>query len=107
MQKFVLAVAAATLTFAHGAGAAEPQAGEALVSRNGCLACHGVDQKIIGPGFKEIGAKYRGDTGAAGGLADKVKAGSKGIWGDIPMPPNAHLKDDDIKAIIDWILALK
>jgi len=106
MRIFVPALAAVVLSTSPAARAAEPQAGQGLMTRNGCLACHGVDQKIVGPGFKEIALKYRGDATAAGNLAEKVKAGGRGVWGDIPMPPNGHVKDDDIRTIVDWVLAL-
>ena len=108
MQKSVAAaVAVLAAALAHGAVAADPPAGEALATRNGCLACHTVDKKVIGPGFKEIAAKYRNDKGAAASLAQKVKQGGKGVWGDMLMPPNAHVKDEDIKAMVAWILSLK
>jgi cytochrome c len=108
MQKFtVAAIAAGVLMLAHHAGAADPRSAESIASSNGCLACHSVDKKVIGPGFKEIAAKYRADKGASANLAQKVKMGSKGAWGEVPMPPNAHVKDDEIKAVVNWILALK
>ena len=87
------------------AGAA--QANEKLAQASGCTTCHGVDKKIIGPAFKDIAAKYRGNKGAEADLAKKVKAGGKGVWGDIPMPPNAHVKDDDVKTLVSWILSQK
>jgi len=83
------------------------QANEALAKASGCLACHTVDKKLIGPSYKEIADKYRGDKGAEANLIKKVKDGGKGNWGDIPMPPNAHVKDPDIKAIVDWVLSIK
>lgn len=100
-------VAAAGMMFALGAQAADPKAGEALTKSNGCVACHQMDKKVVGPGFKEIAAKYRGQKNAEADLIKKVKAGGKGVWGDMVMPPNAHVKDDDIKSIVQWILTLK
>lgn len=82
-------------------------ANEKLAQSSGCITCHGVDKKVIGPGFKEIASKYAGNKGAESDLIKKVKGGSKGVWGDIPMPPNAHVKDEDIKTMVQWILALK
>lgn len=106
MQKLVATtVAVLATTLGQGALAAEP--GEALATRNGCLACHTVDKKVVGPGFKEIAAKYRNDKGAADNLTQKVKQGGKGVWGDILMPPNTHIKDEDIKAMVAWIMTLK
>ncbi len=104
-MKRIAIAAAVALSFA-AAGVA--QANEKLAQSSGCLACHAVDKKgPIGPGFKDIGAKYRTDKGAADKLAAKVKAGGKGVWGEIAMPPNAHVKDPDIKALVTWILSLK
>ena len=87
------------------AGAA--QANEKLAQSSGCMTCHGVDKKIIGPSYKEIADKYRKDKGAEAGLIKKVKAGGKGVWGETPMPPNAHVKDEDIKTLVNWILSQK
>lgn len=82
-------------------------ANEKLAQSSGCITCHGVDKKVIGPGFKEIAAKYRGAKGAEADLIKKVKAGGKGVWGEIPMPPNAHMKDEDIKTLVQWVMSLK
>ena len=71
------------------------------------MTCHAIDKKVIGPTYKEVAAKYRGDKSAEAGVFKKVKAGSKGVWGDMPMPPNAHVKDEDIKTLVQWILSLK
>ncbi len=79
----------------------------ALARAKGCLACHTVDKKIVGPAYKDVAAKYKGDAGALDKLAAKVKAGGKGVWGEIPMPPNAAVSDDDIKTIVKWVLSLK
>ena len=100
-------VAAAGLALAGGASAADLKAGEALAKSSGCLACHTLDKKTVGPAYKDIAAKYRGGKGAEADLIKKVKAGGKGVWGDIPMPPNAHIKDGDIKAMVQWILSIQ
>lgn len=108
MKTFVTSLtAAAALSFAGGALAADAKAAEALAKNNGCLACHTADKKLVGPSFKEIAAKYRNDKAAEANLVKKVKAGGKGVWGDVPMPPNAHVKDADIKTMVQWILSLK
>lgn len=83
------------------------QANEKLAQASGCTACHSVDKKLIGPSYKDVAAKYRGKKDAEAELFKKVKAGGKGEWGDIPMPPNAHVKDDDIKTVVKWILSVK
>lgn len=81
-------------------------ADEALAKSKNCLACHSVDNKIIGPAFKEIAAKYKGDDGAVATLSNKVKNGGSGTWGQMPMPPNAAVSDADIETLVSWILSL-
>jgi cytochrome c len=82
-------------------------AGEELMKKDGCTACHAIDKKVVGPSYKEVAAKYRGDAGAAAKLADKIKKGGSGVWGPVPMPPNANVPDADIKTLVAYILALK
>ncbi len=97
-------IAAAGLLVAGTANAA----GEVeLATKSGCLACHAVDHKVIGPAYKDVAAKYKGDAGAATKLYAKVKAGGGGVWGPIPMPPNAQVNDKDIKTLVDWVLTQK
>jgi cytochrome c551/c552 len=102
---------AAPGTAAPAAQAPAPAA-EAAVSpdqmsaKYGCTACHAVDHKVVGPSFKDVAAKYQGkDVEAA--LAEKVKNGGSGVWGQIPMPPNPQVPDPDLHAIVKWILTLK
>ena len=75
-----------------------------LATKSGCMACHGLKNKIVGPGYNEIVARYQGQTDAESRLVAKVKAGGQGVWGSIPMPPNAHVKDEDITTLVKWIL---
>ena len=81
------------------------QADQALAQSKGCLACHQVDNKVVGPAFKDIAAKYKGDAAAPAMLAAKVKAGSVGTWGQIPMPPNATVSDEDANTLVAWLLS--
>jgi cytochrome c len=97
------AAAAAAAAPAPGAAKAAP-GGMALAKQNACLACHGVGNKIVGPALRDIAAKYKGDAAAAQRLAAKVKSGSSGAWGPVPMPAQSHLKDEDIAAMVGWIL---
>lgn len=99
--------ATAVLAVAGGANAADSKAAEALAKTSGCFACHQTDKKSVGPAYKDVAAKYRNDKAAAAKLVKKVKEGGKGVWGEVPMPPNAHVKDGDIKTIVDWILSIK
>lgn len=106
-MKAAFAVLAAAALYAGNTYAADAKAAEALAKNNGCFACHAVDKKLVGPSYKDIAAKYRNDKKAEANLVQKVKAGGKGVWGDVPMPPNAHVKDADIKTLVQWILSLK
>ena len=68
--------------------AGQVQADEALAKAKNCMACHAVDKKVVGPAYKDVAAKYKGDKAAVATLAAKIKAGGKGVWGEVPMPPN-------------------
>jgi cytochrome c len=98
-----LILAAATMALA----AAPAFANEALATKSACTACHAVDKKIVGPSFKEVAAKYKGDKNAEAKLVDKVKKGGTGVWGQVPMPPNAAVSDADIKTLVKWVLSQK
>ena len=100
-------VAGAVLAAGTANAALDTAAAEALMKKDGCAACHSVDKKIVGPAYQEVAAKYKGDAGAAAKLVKKVKEGGSGVWGPVPMPPNATTSDADIKNLVDWILTLK
>lgn len=76
-----------------------------LAQKSGCMACHGVNNKIVGPGFNEIQARYKDQPDAETRLVAKVKAGGQGVWGAVPMPPNSHLSDADLNTLVKWILS--
>ena len=86
--------------------AGQVQADEALAKAKNCMACHAVDKKVVGPAYKDVAAKYKGDKGAVDKLAAKVKAGGSGVWGPTPMPPN-NVTDDEAKKLVNWILSQK
>jgi cytochrome c len=73
-----------------------------LATKSGCMACHAVDKKLVGPAYQEVAKKYKASDEAM--LVDKVKKGGKGNWGQIPMPPNDKLKDEDVKTLVKWVL---
>ncbi|MEN8213554.1 MAG: c-type cytochrome [Pseudomonadota bacterium] len=75
-----------------------------MATSSGCMACHQLDVKLIGPAYKEVAAKYGSDPAALDSLVAKVKSGGTGVWGEIPMPPNLHVSDADIKTIVTWVL---
>jgi cytochrome c len=81
-------------------------ADEALAKKHNCTACHAVDKKLVGPAYKDVAKKYKGQADAAAKLADKVKKGGSGVWGQVPMPPNAAVPDGDIKTLVAWVLKM-
>lgn len=81
--------------------------GEVLAKANGCMACHQVDKKLVGPGYREVAVKYQGDPAAEAKLMKKIKDGGSGVWGPVPMPPHPALSDADLKTMADWILSLR
>ncbi|MEP6657625.1 MAG: c-type cytochrome [Betaproteobacteria bacterium] len=103
MKTASIALAIAGLAFAAGASA---QSGEDLLKKNGCTACHSIDKKVVGPSYKEVAAKYRGDSSAPTKLMEKVKKGGAGVWGQVPMPPNPQVSDPDLKTMVTFVLNL-
>ena len=83
------------------------QADEALAKAKNCLACHQIDKKIVGPSYKEVAKKYAGQKDAEAKLAAKVIKGGSGVWGPVPMPPNATVKPEEATKLVKWILSLK
>ena len=103
----VLLSAITLLAIASTGTVVAADAGQALAQKNGCLACHSIDKKVLGPAFKDVAAKYKGDKTAEAKMIAKVKAGGSGVWGPMPMPANSpQVKDEDIKAIVQWVLAI-
>jgi cytochrome c5 len=98
--------AAAAAPAAKAGASLDLQSGQAMMQKYGCAACHAVDKPVVGPAYSQVAAKYRGDNTAATKLEQKVKAGGSGVWGAVPMPPNATVPDADIKALVSWILTL-
>ena len=81
-------------------------ADEALAKAKNCMSCHAVDKKLVGPSYKDVAAKYKGDKGAVAMLAAKIKAGGKGVWGQVPMPPN-NVTPEEATKLATWVLAQK
>ena len=101
MKYVIVAASAAAALLALPA-----KADEAMAKKYNCLACHQIDKKAVGPAYKDIAKKYKGQAGMDVKLAEKVKKGGQGVWGPVPMPPNAAVPDADIKKLVDWILKL-
>jgi cytochrome c len=99
MKHAVLALALAAALPAY--------AQEELAKKHNCFACHAVDKKLVGPSYKDVAAKYRDDKQAQAKLFEKVKKGGQGVWGQVPMPPNSQVPDNDIHSLVKWILSQK
>jgi cytochrome c len=104
------AMGAVVLALAGPAAAQQMDAkqAETLMAKAGCNACHALDKKGVGPSYKEVAAKRKGDPKAADTLVQKVRAGGAGVYGQVPMPPHppAKIGDDDLKGLVGWILTL-
>ncbi len=85
--------------------AAPAMADEALAKAKGCMACHALDKKMVGPAYKDVAAKYT--AADVPKLVEKVKKGGSGVWGPVPMPPHPQVAEADIEKITRWILSLK
>ena len=77
-----------------------------LLTGKDCLACHKVDAKLVGPSYKDVAAKYKGDAEAPAKLVAKIKSGGSGNWGTMPMVPHPTIPDEELKKIVAWILSL-
>ena len=81
-------------------------ANEALARKNDCLGCHAVAVKLVGPAFKEVAVKYEGQSDATERLAESIRNGSVGKWGDMPMPAHPKLSAADAKKLAEWVLKI-
>ncbi|HYA96287.1 MAG TPA: c-type cytochrome [Terriglobales bacterium] len=78
----------------------------ALAKKSGCMTCHAVDKKVVGPAYKDVAKKYKGNPNAVAILVKKVSDGGSGVWGPIPMPPNKpKVSEADIKTLVNWVLS--
>jgi len=78
-----------------------------LAQQKNCLACHQLDKKLVGPAYKEVSAKYKGRKDAEAYLVKKIREGSNGVWGPIPMPPNSTVNAAEAKTLAHWVLQTK
>lgn len=100
----LLAVALMALT-STAALAQNAAAAKALASKSACMACHAVDKKLVGPAFKDVAAKHQGQADALDKVSARIKSGGSGLYGPVPMPAQAQLKDDELKLLAGWILS--
>jgi sulfite dehydrogenase len=100
------APSAAALAASAQAAAAQAQADPVtqLLNKNACLGCHAVEKQVVGPAFRDVAARYRGNAAAPAALAKKLRDGGQGVWGQVPMPANPSLSDAEAKQIVEWVL---
>ena len=78
-----------------------------LIAKNDCLTCHKIDEKLVGPAYKDVAKKYAGIDTADQHLANKIIAGGSGVWGEVPMAPHSSLSMEDAKALAQYVLLFK
>jgi len=102
-MNLLMVLSAAGLLLASGAAWADDD----LYKTKNCFACHRVDRATLGPSFKSISAKYADDKTAAASLAKKIREGTVGAWGQVPMPPQPQVTEAEAATLAQWILQLK
>ena len=98
--------AAMAAAMASPAASADSAKAVALLKKHNCLVCHQTDKKVVGPAYKDVAKKYKGQKDAGAKLAEKVKKGGQGAWGPVPMPPNSTVPDADVRTMVEYILSL-
>ncbi|HTI19221.1 MAG TPA: c-type cytochrome [Trinickia sp.] len=104
MRGFVAALVVGAGLWSGVAVAASEPAGLLVARGNACMGCHAVDRKLVGPGFQQIAARYKGDPLAQKKLEAKVRDGGAGVWGVIPMPAHPRMSDSDVRTVVQWVL---
>jgi cytochrome c len=100
-MKHALALAVLGLAVASGPVFAQAE----LAKQKNCLACHATDKKLVGPSYKDVAAKYKGDKDAATKLAKKIREGGVGVWGQVPMPANPQVNEQEAASLAKWVLS--
>ena len=77
----------------------------ALATAKNCMSCHNIDKKVVGPSYKDVAAKYRGDKSAPARLTTKVMEGGGGVWGVVKMPSNPQVSEAEAKKLVAWVLS--
>jgi cytochrome c len=78
-----------------------------LAKAKNCMACHAVANKVVGPAYKDVAAKYAGQKDAEDKLVQKVLKGGSGVWGAIPMPANPQVSEAEAHTLVKWVLSQK
>lgn len=103
MKRFVMGALVVGAAFVSQAAMANAD----LAKAKNCMACHAVANKLVGPAYKDVAAKYAGQKDAEAKLVTKVIKGGSGVWGAIPMPANPQVSEADAKTLVKWIMAQK
>ena len=101
-MKSIVIAAAAVLALTAGVASAD----QALAQKSACMSCHQLEKKVVGPAFKDVAKKYKGDAKAEEHIVGVIKKGGKGVWGTVPMPPHPQVSDDNAKKLAAWVLSL-
>ena len=108
MKQILLAAAALAILASPPAGAdlkgSDAKKAFSIASKSDCLSCHAVSSKVIGPAYRDVARKYKGDDQAEVLLMQKVRNGGAGVWGKFPMPPHPDVAEEDLRTVIEWIL---
>lgn len=104
MKSIIVSMIAAAGLMAAGSALAADM--PAVAKKHGCVACHAIDKKVVGPGWMDVSKKYKGDAGAAAHLDGVIAKGGKGAWGPMPMPPTPKATDAERKELVDFVLGL-
>jgi cytochrome c len=97
----VILIAAALLAMSGSA-----LADQGMAQKKACMSCHQVEKKVVGPSFKDVANKYKGDAKAAEHLTNVIQNGGKGVWGNVPMPKQPMVKPDEAAVLAKWVLGL-
>ncbi len=100
-MKHAFILAALGLAVASGPVFAQAE----LAKQKNCLACHATDKKLVGPSYKDVAAKYKGDKDAVAKLAKKIREGGVGVWGQVPMPANPQVNDQEAASLAKWVMS--
>ena len=100
-MKHLTAFVALGIAVASGPAFAQAE----LAKQKNCLACHAVDKKLVGPSYKDVAAKYKGDKDAFAKLAKKIREGGVGVWGQVPMPANPQVNEQEAQSLAKWVLS--
>jgi cytochrome c551/c552 len=101
----LMKVSSATPSSPAGATTPESESAQTLLAANGCLGCHALHDKLVGPSYHDVAAKYAHDAGALAQVEAHVKAGGVGRWGQVPMPPFASLTTEQLETLAKFVLA--